>query len=381
MKRFLLFIVLLILVFLTIQNGLLKKPTSKKLMENPGDKIAPSETSTDFKIDQSSVKIVAENLNIPWDIAFLSSIEFLVTERPGNLVKIRLESDKTIVKKIETVVHNGEGGLLGLTLDPNYENNKFLYMYYTYSNNGNLFNKVERYKFENDTLSEPIVIIDGIKGSRNHDGGRIRFGPDNLLYITTGDAEDTATAQDVNSLNGKILRIKSDGSIPEGNVNNSAVFSLGHRNPQGITWDGQGSLWSSEHGPSGLQTGNDEINLIEIGKNYGWPTIKGTQTADGMETPVAESGKGNAWAPGDILYYNKALYLTGLRGSAIYRAQLNGNKITTVTPYLKGEFGRIRTIVMGPDGFFYITTSNRDGRGVPKINDDKVIRISPKVFE
>ncbi|KKS63178.1 MAG: Quinoprotein glucose dehydrogenase [Candidatus Collierbacteria bacterium GW2011_GWD2_42_50] len=222
--------------------------------------------------------------------------------------------------------------------------------------------------------------MEKIKGSSNHDGGRIAFGPDGYLYITTGDAETPNLAQDKNSLNGKILRIKDDGGIPEDNPFGNAVYSLGHRNPQGLAWDKNGTLWETEHGPSGIQTGNDEVNIIIKGGNYGWPTIKGDQTKKGLISPIIQSGTKDTWAPSGMAYYDGSLFFSGLRGEALYEAKIrNGNKLDLLT-HFKQEFGRIRAVVLGPDGYLYLSTSNQDGRGRVREGDDKIIKINPKIF-
>ena len=345
----------------------------------PRQAIPTNETKLTF--EQSSlqnIEVITQKLNIPWEITFLQSGDLLVTERSGKLLKIG--SETKVIKEIEGVRHIGEGGLLGLTLHPNFSVNNFIYLYSTTQDSNGISNRVERYRFSNDTLSERKVILEKIKGSSNHDGGRIAFGPDGYLYITTGDAESPNLAQDKNSLNGKILRIKDDGSIPEDNPFGNAVYSLGHRNPQGLAWDKNGTLWETEHGPSGVQTGNDEVNIIIKGGNYGWPTIKGDQTKKGLISPIIQSGTKDTWAPSGMAYYDGSLFFSGLRGEALYEAKIrNGNKLDLLT-HFKQEFGRIRAVVLGPDGYLYLSTSNQDGRGRVREEDDKIIKINPKIF-
>jgi len=337
-----------------------------------GIKLTPEQSSS------QDIEVIAQNLDIPWEIVFLPNGDLLVTERSGKLLKIG--SETKVIKEIEGVKHIGEGGLLGLTLHPNFSVNNFIYLYSTTQDSNGITNRVERYRFSNDTLSERKVVLEKIKGSSNHDGGRIAFGPDRYLYITTGDAESPNLAQDKNSLNGKILRIKDDGSIPEDNPFGNAVYSLGHRNPQGLAWDKNGTLWETEHGPSGIQTGNDEVNLITKGGNYGWPTIKGNQTKEGLIPPIIESGSKDTWAPSGMAYYNGSLFFSGLRGEALYEVKIrNGNNLDLFT-HFKQEFGRIRAVVLGPDGYLYLSTSNRDGRGQVREGDDKIIKINPKIF-
>lgn len=336
---------------------------------------------SDKDLNENDIEVVAENLEIPWEVVFLDETTVLITERPGNLKKVNLETKEAkIIYTFNEASHSGEGGLLGMTLHPNFEKNNYIYVYLTYKLGDGLRNKVERYELKNDNLLNKKIIIDGILGASNHDGGRISFGPDGHLYITTGDAQNESSAQQTTNLNGKILRVTDEGEIPEDNPFNNAIYSYGHRNSQGIAWDSSGNLWSTEHGPSGSQTGNDELNLIEIGKNYGWPIVKGTQKNSSMVSPIIESGNNDTWAPTQIIFYNEHLFFTGLKGETIYKARVENRSVINFQQYFKNEWGRLRTIVLGPDNNFYILTNNTDGRGSPKSSDDKLIRISPQIF-
>lgn len=325
----------------------------------------------------SVFEIVVDNLQIPWEIVFLPDGDLLVTERPGTLKRIGKEGR---VYVIESVEHVGEGGLLGMALHPRFSENRWLYLYLTTKNESGLINRIERYRFEENRLSEKTIIIDNIPGATYHDGGRIAFGPDGYLYITTGDAGSSNLAQDINSLAGKILRLKDDGSIPPDNPFGNAVYSYGHRNSQGLAWDDKDQLWATEHGRSGILSGLDELNLIEKGKNYGWPIIQGDETRVGMESPIVQSGPNETWAPAGAAFWDGSVFFGGLRGESLYEAKiLNDNKIS-LKIHFQQEFGRIRAVVLGPDSYLYITTSNTDGRGELKNNDDKIIRINPNVF-
>lgn len=335
--------------------------------KNPKDNVA------------NPVTVVAQDLSIPWELAFLPNGDILVTERAGKLV--RVSSSSKTVTEVDGVAHIGEGGLLGLALDPNFSSNKLIYLYSTTQNPGGIQNRVEKYIYENDKLTQRETILGGIKGSKNHDGGKIAFGPDGKLYISTGDAEEPNSSQDKESLNGKILRINSDGSIPEDNPFGNAVYAYGLRNVQGLTWDGSDRLWATEHGPSGSETGNDELNLIEMGGNYGWPLVRGMEEKEGMITPAIESGKTDTWAPGSVVYLDSNLYFTGLRGEALYKVSIVDVDRLSLTANFKKEFGRLRGAVLGPDGFIYVTTSNKDGRGSPKANDDKILKIDPSALK
>jgi glucose/arabinose dehydrogenase len=322
-------------------------------------------------VSQKVYEVIAENLEIPWDIVFLPNSEILVSERPGRIVSLGKKTQAVQMKNIQIY---GESGLLGMTLHPNFKQNQFIYLYYTTKKNGNVYNRVERYVYKEGKLIDPTLIIDEIPGAIYHDGGRIAFGPDGYLYITTGDANQAHLAQNVNSLAGKILRVKDDGRIPEDNPFGNAVYSYGHRNPQGLTWDSSLQLWSTEHGASG----QDEVTQIKKGANYGWPVIRGDEKKEGMQSPVLHSGD-DTWAPASALYWKGSIFFGGLRGQALFEAKIDKNPIE-LSAHFKNQFGRIRTVSMGPDGYFYILTSNRDGRGFPKKNDDRIIRIDPEIF-
>lgn len=339
----------------------------------------------------ANFEIVAQNLQIPWEIAFLPEGDLLVTERAGTLKRIGVQG-RTF--KIDGIKHIGEGGLLGITLHPDFLQNRWLYLYLTTATQAGLQNRVERYRLENNSLQDKKIIIDNIPGAKYHDGGRIAFGPtlapngtatskpNYYLFITTGDAGNSNLAQDINSLAGKILRLKDDGSIPRDNPFGNAIWSYGHRNPQGLTWDNQGRLWATEHGRSGLLSGLDELNLIEKGGNYGWPVIQGDEKSAGMRSPIIQSGPKETWAPAGAMYFNDTVLFTGLRGESIYQAKiLKDGFANSVTTHLRGVFGRLRAIKIGPDGFIYVTTSNTDGRGKEKTGDDKIIKISPELFK
>ncbi|MBI2029865.1 PQQ-dependent sugar dehydrogenase [Candidatus Gottesmanbacteria bacterium] len=366
-------IVLIILFIVFIYSARYFNP---KLKDTPIqlNVIQPKTTN----IQAPPVAIVAQDLDTPWSIAFIPDGRMLATERKGT---VRLDGQP--ISDIKGVLEIGEGGLLGLTLHPDFANNHYVYVYYTYTQNGdNTFNRVSRMSYENNTLSNEVVLIDAIPGASNHNGGRIKFGPastrgepDNLLYITTGDAQEPSQSQNINSLAGKILRVNDDGTVAFGNPFNNLVYSYGHRNPQGLAWDSQGNLWATEHGQSGL----DEINLIESGNNYGWPDIEGNKTAPDMVTPVVNSGN-TTWAPADAVFVGSSLFFTGLRGTTLYEAVIENRQVVEIKEHFNGQFGRLREIVLGPDNLLYVTTSNKDGRGMPKEGDDKIIRINPSLL-
>lgn len=333
-------------------------------------------TTTEITGTQKPERIttITTGLEIPWALDFLPSGDILFTEREG---KVKLISGNQVVEitTIPDVKVYGEGGLMGLALHPDFENNNYVYLMLTYSGNGDdTKNRVVRYKFQNNQLSERKIIVDAIPGAIFHNGGRIKFGPDGFLYITTGDSLEPSLAQNRNSLAGKILRVTDEGQAAPGNPFNNMVYSYGHRNPQGLAWDSDGRLWSTEHGRSS-PSGYDEVNLIIMGRNYGWPEIQGSEKRDGMESPLAQSGQ-ETWAPGGAAFYEGSFFFTGLRGEALYELKIeNDNAI--ITKHLLNEYGRIRDVVLGPDNLLYISTSNRDGRGEPASTDDRIIQIDP----
>jgi glucose/arabinose dehydrogenase len=339
-----------------------------------------SEITSDTADDVPVESIIAEGLDTPWGIAFLPNNDLLVTERGGTVKLINAANNyaTTEVGRIVNAREVGEGGLLGIALHPDFTKNKYIYFYYTYESQGNnTLNRVVRMTYENNRLSNEQVIIDRIPGAGNHNGGRIKFGPDKMLYIATGDAQEPSLAQDRNSLAGKILRVTDKGEGVAGNLFNNLAYSYGHRNTQGITWDTEGNLWQTEHGRS-APTGFDEINLIRSGKNYGWPDIQGSETKSGMETPVKNSGPSTVWAPGSAAFIKNSLFFSGLRGQSLYEAVIQDGQVIEFKEHLKGKYGRLREAVAGPDGMLYITTSNKDGRGSPEAGDDKIIRINPE---
>lgn len=338
-----------------------------------GQAIAPEPPDGDAAVPE----VIAENLEIPWEIAFLPDGDLLVTERPGRLLRIGADR-KTI--PVSGVAHRGEGGLLGLALHPEFEENGWIYLYMTTAADGGLMNRIERYVLSGDALSKRRVIIDGIPGARNHDGGRIAFGPDGMLYATTGDAGNEQSAQDTGSLAGKILRVRDDGAIPADNPYGNAVYSYGHRNAQGIAWDGEGTLWATEHGRSGVRSGYDEVNKIRKGGNYGWPAIEGSETRPGMIAPETHSGAQTTWAPSGAAYVRGQLVFAGLRGAALYVSDISGGAAEAPVAHLQGEYGRLRAAALGPDGMLYVLTNNRDGRGVPEAGDDRIVKIDPRTL-
>ncbi len=345
--------------------------------------LPPVFAESDFEI-----KTIAENMQIPWSIDFASDGRIFFTERGGT---IRVIEDGKLISEPVKKLNVGfvEGGLLGIALDPNFEDNHHIYVYYTYTDFLSTYNKVVRFTETDNTLANEFVLIDKIPGGPIHDGGRIKFAQDKTLYITTGDAGNPSLAQDLDSLAGKILRINSDGSIPKDNpFEDSPVFSLGHRNPQGLDWHSDTkNLVISEHGPSGEQGfAHDEINVIYAGRNYGWPKIVGDQIKENMENPLLHSGT-YTWAPSGAAFYDsdkipefsgKFLVATlAAKHIMAISMDLENNEIKDTKQYFLGDYGRLRDVAVDDHGNIYILTSNRDGRGNPTLNDDRILKLSP----
>ena len=342
---------------------------------------------------QFRVETVASGLEVPWAIAFLPGGNILFTERPGRVRIIengKLRGEPVYV--VPDVEPSSESGLMDLSLHPDFAKNNFLYMAYAYNSGGQKV-KVVRYRYDGKTLVEPKIIIENIPASPNHAGTRCRIGPDGKLYVATGDSTHWQLAQQMDSLAGKILRLNDDGSLPSDNpfVNQKGarpeIWALGVRNPQGIDWQpGTNLLFETEHGPSGFEGlggGGDEFNLIERGKNYGWPVIHHKMTKEGMESPLLEYSP--ACAPASGMFYTgsafpqfKGNFFFGcLAGRRIIRVVLNGRNVVSQENLLANTYGRIREMEEGPDGFIYFSTSNRDGRGRPAAEDDRIMRLVP----
>ncbi|KAF5074745.1 Aldose sugar dehydrogenase YliI [anaerobic digester metagenome] len=311
-----------------------------------------------------SSQLMAENLEVPWALDFLPDDRMIFTQRGGKLSILDGKTVKTLGQV--NVTHNSESGFLGIAVDPNFNLNHHIYVYYSLGD----YNRISRYNLEGEQIINETVILDNIPGAAIHDGGRLKFGPDGKLYATTGDSANPGLAQDTSSLAGKILRLNTDGSIPADNPFGNYVYSYGHRNPQGITWSPTGIMYASEHG----QSKNDEINIITRGENYGWPTYEGNNTATGYIMPLRAYTE-LTLAPSGIAYYQGALYVAGLRGSQLRKIALSGDgKSITGEKATFTQLGRIREVVEH-NGYLYIATSNRDGRGVPQSGDDRIIRI------
>lgn len=365
---------LVLAVAILVSRVAVRKAFEPTAVGDAGDVGFEAPSHEDDEPEEAPIVTFADNLHVPWEVAFLPDGNMIVTERDGHLWRFGTSPASVTVPG---VVEISEGGLLGLAVPPDEAESKRIYLYYTTRSDGKLMNRVSSFRFEDDVLSDEKIVIDAIPAGNYHDGGRIAFGPDGKLYVTTGDAGDGARSQDKKSLAGKILRVNRDGSIPADNPFRNAVWSYGHRNPQGIAWDDEDRLWATEHGRSGLKSGFDELNLIVKGGNYGWPDIEGDEKKAGMIAPVKHSGADVTWAPSGMAFAGDSLWFSGLRGESLYQATVaDDGTISKFRARLRGEFGRIRAVVKSPDGDFYVTTSNDDGRGKLRSGDDRVLRIS-----
>jgi glucose/arabinose dehydrogenase len=333
---------------------------------------------------------IATNLDTPWEILWGPDDHIWITERYGRVSRLNPESGElTGLITINEVYEESESGLLGMALHPDFPDTPYVYLVYNYLSGNAIQEKLVRYTYESSRLVAPQTLIDGIDGNSNHNGSRIVFDEENMLYFTTGDAGNTAYSQDLNSLNGKILRMNPDGTIPTDNpYENSYIWTYGHRNPQGLVISPDGIMYSSEHGPAS----DDEMNIIEKGKNYGWPDVMGycdeaSETSFCSEHQVKEPIA--AWTPtlavagtdhyhhDAIPEWNNSLLMTTLKESELVQLKLSedGMSVLEEKRWFDGWFGRLRDLCISPGGSVFLAVSNRDGRGNPRPGDDRIVEI------
>jgi glucose/arabinose dehydrogenase len=316
---------------------------------------------------------VASGLDVPWGLAFLPDGSALVTERDtARVLRVRAGQRPVQVGVVPGVQPGGEGGLLGIAVSPGFATDHLVFVYLTSADD----NRVLRMSLQGNTLRVDKVILTGIPKGVIHNGGRLAFGPDGFLYVTTGESGDGPLSQDRASLGGKILRVTPEGAAAPGNpFPGSPVWSLGHRNVEGIAWDSRGRMYASEFG----QDTWDELNLIRPGANYGWPEVEGIAHRAGFVDPLVQWATDEASPSGIAIGRDGAVYLAALRGESLWRVPLNPDgSAGRPRRLLPGTYGRLRTVMTGPDGRLWLVTSNTF-RGSPRPGDDKVV-ILPLAF-
>jgi glucose/arabinose dehydrogenase len=341
-----------------------------------GKKTEDAGGSSGTSVERVGVSTLATNLEVPWSFAFLPGGNALVTERDsGRLLRVNPSGEARVIQTLPEG-GSGEGGLLGVAVSPNYEEDHYVYAYYTTERD----NRVVRFRIG----EEPEPVLTGIPVNSYHDGGRIKFGPDGMLYISTGDAGDTENSQNRGSLGGKILRLEPDGTIPKDNpFAGNPVYSYGHRNVEGLAWDAEGQIYASEFG----QNTWDEVNRIEAGENYGWPEVEGKGGQDrGYGDPItvwptseASPSGAEIMVDGEIPQWEGDLFVAALRGERLWHLELNNKgHVTDREKLLDGEVGRVRDVAQAPDGSLWVSTSNYDSYGSPvSEQDDRILRLAP----
>ena len=341
-----------------------------------------------------TTEVVATGLDTVWELAWGPDDVIWMTERGGRVSRVNPRTGAVTVVGTLPVSEIGEGGLMGLALHPDFSTQPWVYVAHTYAGQGGTRNQVVRMRFDGTTLGTPEVLLSGIPGSSIHNGSRLAVGPDRLLYVTTGDASDPALAQNRDALAGKVLRMTLDGQPAPGNPFGTRIYSYGHRNAQGLVFGPNGALYITEHGPSQ----NDEVNLIEAGRNYGWPAVQGRCDGDIGPAELSFCSANSVvepmalWsptiAPAGLAFYDsplipafgRSLLLVSLKDATLYRLALSddGRGVESTETLFVRDFGRLRAVLVAPDGAIYLGTSNRDGRGTPMPTDDRIIRIRPR---
>jgi glucose/arabinose dehydrogenase len=347
------------------------EPTSTP--ETPASSASPSPTdetpTTPAHRRPKVVSTIATGLEVPWGLDFLPDGTAVVTERDTRRVLAVTEDDVTEIGTIDQAAPEGESGVLGVAVSPTYRKDKLLYFYATTAED----NRIVRATYDGTRLGPTEPVLTGIPNGFIHDGGRLEFGPDGYLYASTGETGEPDLAQDRNSLGGKILRITPDGDPAPGNPDpDSPVWTWGHRNVQGLAFDDTGQLWASEFG----QDTFDELNRIDKGHNYGWPAVEGKGGAPDYTDPQLVWRTDDA-SPSGLAYQDGYLWMASLRGERLWRVAVDGRRATEPTDFFVGDYGRIRTVEVAPDGNLWVTTSNRDGRGDPAAGDDRILVVRP----
>ena len=347
----------------------------------PGDAVRSSGKPVRTAGARPRVEVLARGLEVPWDVAFLPDGRALVTERPGRVRMLDEDGDlqRPVVARVATQAR-GEGGLLGIAVDPDFaDGRRFVYLYVTTASGM----QVQRWRMRGDRLRRDGVVLDGIRAGEIHDSGRLAFGPDDRLYVLTGDAGDRRLAQSAGSLNGRVLRLAARQY--RSRTDRPTVISEGHRNPQGLSWQPRsGRLFTTEHGPSGFDGpgGDDEVNVVDRGDNFGWPQVRGADHGR-FDAPaflwsrtVAPSGAAFVTQPGSA--WTGDLLVAALKGTVLIRLRVDGGSVSGEQRLLADRYGRLRAVVEAPDGALWVTTSNRDTYGRPvSDDDDRILRVIP----
>lgn len=332
----------------------------------PGSSASPTSSPSARAVTKVTATDWATGLTSPWGLDFVDDDTALVSGRDTRKILLLAGRSVSTVATVSEAVPQGEGGLLGIRLSPDHSQ---LFVYYTAAQD----NRIARYAFDGRAATDPAVIVSGIAKAGNHDGGQLRFGPGQLLYVGTGDAADGNTAQNTSTLNGKILRVTTDGKPADGNPFGNEVWSYGHRNVQGLTFDDADQLWACEFG----QNTWDEINLITRGGNYGWPAVEGDESdVEGMTNPKRQWSTDQA-SPSSVAFWRGSLWMACLRGARLWQIPVDGTDTGTPVAHLEGEYGRLRSVQPFPDGSgLLVGTSNTDGRGQPKDGDDRLLKVT-----
>ncbi|MEV7068678.1 PQQ-dependent sugar dehydrogenase [Streptomyces collinus] len=344
----------------------------------PGSSAPPRQAAEEAPPAKGSVKVVrtvAEGLESPWGLAPLPGGGLLVSSRDeGTIVRVDEKTGKkTELGEVPGVSAAGEGGLLGIALSPDYASDRMVYAYFTSASDNRIVRMIyDGQKPSGEQLGAPDTVFRGIPKGFIHNGGRIEFGPDKMLYVGTGESGDTGLSQDKDSVGGKILRLTPEGEPAPGNpFPDSPVYSYGHRNVQGLAWDGKQRLFASEFG----QDTWDELNAIKPGDNYGWPEAEGRSDDGEFHNPVDQWTTAEA-SPSGIAYAEGSVWMAGLRGKRLWRIPLNGTEASAEPQaFLEGEYGRLRTVVPAGGGRLWLVTSNTDGRGSAKDGDDRILEL------
>jgi glucose/arabinose dehydrogenase len=316
-------------------------------------------------IKTAPIKTVTTGLDAPWSVVFRNGTPLISERDSGRILELSDDGTSRTIGTVPGVAAAGEGGLLGLAVD----DQDRLYAYST----GAAGNRIQRFTVSGTPgqleLGSPETILEGIPKANNHDGGRLAFGPDGFLYATAGDAGDRNSAQDLQSLSGKILRMTPDGGVPTDNpFPGSLVYSYGHRNPQGLAWADDGTMFATEFG----QNAWDELNIITAGANYGWPTVEGIASTGDFIDPV-QQWTPEAASPSGMAYLEGTLYLANLRGEVLRTVPVADP--STATDHFQGELGRLRDVVVSPEGTLWVITNNTDGWGNPGPDDDQIVEV------